>query len=179
MRLRDTGLGFGLVTIVMHWIGAVMVLGFTLASTAVRLVPADAVGQATVAALVWTGVFASAISLFRLLWRVLHYYPLPLTAKSPLVIIVQRSLAFALLLGGIVLPWLFFALMPDGQADLPRALPVNALGFLPRWGLLSLYWLGSVLILATALVHAGAAIAGAFAGRDPSLARMAGRSIAP
>ncbi len=171
MRLRDTGMGFGVITIGMHWVGAFLVIAFTLASLAALLLPSVTPGRG----MILLGVLSSAVSSFRLIWRFTHFYPLPMAPKPPVVLIAQRTMALALLLGGAVLPWLFFSLLARSTtAGLPDLFSV-----FPQWVIAALFWAGSLLVILTALVHAGAAIFGALARGDRSLERILGQKLEP
>lgn len=171
MQLRDTGMRFGAITIGMHWAGALLLVVFTLTSVIMLVLPAVTPGRGVVL----LGVLSSALSAFRLICRFAHYYPLSMAAKSPVVLIAQRAMALALLLGGVVLPWLFFSLLARNVAP---GMP-DLFAILPLWVVGSLFWVATLLVLLTALVHSGAAILGALAQGDRSLQRMLGRSLEP
>lgn len=171
MQWRDTGLGFGAITIVLHWVGATLVVAF--AAIAVAGLLADAGGGPKSLGL---GVAASAISAFRILWRALHHHPLPVAPAAPVTLLLHRAVALALLLAGAVLPWLYFALLSAGpELGLPGW--AAALGWLPVWLTRLLFWLGIVLFAGAATLHAGAAVFGALKGGDRSLARMLGAKV--
>jgi superoxide oxidase len=115
MQLRDTGLGFGIVTIVLHWIGAGVLIGFYTLDLMRVVEWLPFAGQET-----WWRWFAACTVLlfvFRLVWRYLWYLPLPLPGVAPLASLAARGVAIGLLLSGVVLPllgWVEFYWRPEG-----------------------------------------------------------------
>lgn len=99
-QIRDTGLGFGVVTLVLHWLGAVLFIGYITLD-----LPGIGWGGARMTRVhLALGLVIFVLFAFRLVWRFSHYHPLPLGAVSPIAVIAARGIALGLLLAGIVLP---------------------------------------------------------------------------
>lgn len=83
MQIRDTGLGFGIVTLSLHWLSAILLLTIVAVGlTMARMAPSpDKTALVTVHGSLGLVVFALAA--FRLFWRWRHYHPLPLGPVSP------------------------------------------------------------------------------------------------
>ena len=104
MQIRDTGLRFSPVTIILHWIAAAMVvtlLWFGL--TAGRLdVGAEKVKLIWLHSSLGVGIFV--ISVYRLVARSRFHHPLPIGAISPIEVIMSRAVAMGLIVATVVLP---------------------------------------------------------------------------
>lgn len=160
MQWRDTGLGFGMVTIILHWVGAVTVITFYVLDTARIGGWQDTTG-------LWPPVAASTAVLcaFRLFWRYLWYLPLPLPGVTPLAVMVTRAVDLALLLSGVILPllgWLEFHWDPEGMAG-------SMIRLLHRLGLLAA-------ILGLAL-HVSGGLRQQFVLRNRALSRLLGARV--
>ncbi len=178
MQIRDTGLGFGIVTIALHWAGAALILGYL-----ALYFLAAATGEAGPAAIrASLGITVLAVFAFRLFWRLRHYHPLPLGAVSPIGVMAARGLALGLLLAGVVLPpveWImiwsaggavgFFDLFSLPALVGPNAAVARVAGFLYRVGVYALS-VGIALHILAALKHQ-------FVLRDDTLKRMLGKHV--
>lgn len=180
MRIRDTGLEFGLITVINHWIGAAIMLTFlVLMTSAMRNVePGRAVDL-----LVATGAYTSVLSLFRLIWRYRHWHPMPLGGVSPVQVLAARGVAIGLLVGGIVLPilcWLslslagqqlttFFGTVPALMSPSPGTASVVA----------AITWCGIVCWSAGFLLHVYGAFQHQFVLKDGAIRRLTGQFVEP
>ncbi len=160
MQWRDTGLGFGIVTIILHWIGAGALITF-------YVLDAARLGGWTAAETCWpvVALAAAGISAFRLFWRYLWHHPLPLPGVAPLSVLLARAVAIALLLSGVILPllgWAEFYRGPEGVAG-------GTLRLLHRLGLLAA-------ILGLAL-HVAGGLRQQFMLRNRALSRLLGARV--
>ncbi len=160
MQWRDTGLGFGIVTIILHWLGAITVIAF-------YVLDAARIGGWQDIAGLWApfAVCTAVLCAFRLFWRYLWYLPLPLPGVAPLTVMVARAVAIALLLSGLILPllgWLEFHWRPEGMAG-------GMVRLLHRLGLLAA-------ILGLAL-HVAGALRQQFVLRNRALSRLLGARV--
>lgn len=180
MRIRDTGLEFGLVTIVNHWIGAGVTLSFLFLMTSVMYNPQ---GARSADLLVATGAVTSLLSLFRLIWRSRHWHPMPLGGLPPVQVLAARSVAIGLLVGGIVLPllcWLTLSLY--GHQLVTRFGAVPALAS-PSAGtalvIAVITWCGICCWSAGFLLHLYGASQHQFVLRDGAVKRLFGQFVEP
>ncbi|MBN3762156.1 cytochrome b/b6 domain-containing protein [Burkholderia sp. Ac-20365] len=97
---RDNGLGFSPVTIVLHWIVALLVLSIIGIEIA-RFAEPD-VALTRVLNLLGTILFP--VSVYRFWARVTSWHPLPVGTPNPIEVIVSRSVATALALAMVLLP---------------------------------------------------------------------------
>lgn len=162
MPVRDSGLGFGLVSLAGHWVGASLMLlfiGICLSSLALDGPAQDA----RLAAALPVGTLCLVVSGFRIFWRLKHPWPMPLTSTSPAKVLAGRGVAFGLLLAGVILPLLLWAMHAAAG----------------NWGLVlaGLFWVGIVAFVLGFLLHLYAALTHQFVQKDSSLARMLGKKI--
>ncbi len=162
MQMRDTGLGFGLVTIVSHWIGALLLPGFLIGSFAALW----SFGGG------WAARVAPLVALFfafRLWWRLVHYHPLPLGGAKPVSVLVGRGVQLGMLLAGVVLPLMFLWLKSIGAGQ----------GSLGAWGtvLWVFYHLGALAFGLGWLLHLYGAYTHHVVFKDGTLLRLWGRHV--
>jgi len=180
MQIKDTGLGFGLVTIFSHWTGAVLMLGFV----AVIFSTLGLEGEQLLARYQMTasvGFLCFCLFSFRLYWRLKNYHPLPLGAATPIEILAGRGIAFGLLLAGIVLPVIFWAYLSARGIDLR----VFSISFPVIWQpgptaaftFSVLLWLGISAFTLGFLLHLFAAIKHQFITKDDAILRLMGKKI--
>lgn len=182
MKLHDNGLGFSPITLVLHWIIAIAVLVMiSIGLVAARL--NDSPDKQTILQLYsGIGMCVFVISVYRLWARLSFYHPLPIGIINPIVLIVSRSVAIALVLGTVILPllgWLSVAatgttLKPFGLLALPvMKEPSPALAaaahFLHRVGAYA-FGLGLALHIFGAVRHH-------FVDKDDTVRRMFGKSV--
>lgn len=180
MRLKDTGLGFGIVTIACHWTGAFLLPGFLLIAlnTLTGSVPPDPARLETVTTL----AFACAILFsFRIYWRLKHFHPMPLGGAKPVEVIVARCVAFGLLLAGVVLPLILWAALSAGGYDFrvfdltfPR---IWSEGASAAFYLMGLFWLGVVAFTLGFLLHLFGAFKHQFVLKDDAVLRLMGKEV--
>ena len=180
MKLRDTGLGFGLVTISCHWTGAFMLPGFlifalgTLAGSA----PPNPERLDAVSSL---GFLCAVLFSFRIYWRLKHHHPMPLGGAKPVEVIVARCVAFGLLVAGVVLPLILWAALSAGGHEfrvfglaLPR---IWSEGAASAFYLMGLFWLGVVAFSLGFLLHLFGAFKHQVILKDDAVLRLMGKEI--
>jgi cytochrome b561 len=99
-QMRDNGLGFSPITIVLHWVVAVLVLSII----ALEAVLAVSHNVELVRVLNLLGAVLFPVSLYRFWARITSWHPLPLGTPNPVEVIVSRSVATALALAMVLLP---------------------------------------------------------------------------
>lgn len=158
MRIRDTGLDYGIVTMLCHWLGALALPAFLALSLAALWGGSEKLATALAApGLIVMGLFA-----FRLYWRLSSYQPLPLGDARPVAVLVGRGVALGMLLAGVVLPGMHIWL---------------ATAEAPALAVLILYHLGIAAFLGGFALHLYGAYRHQFISRDASLARLFGRKV--
>ena len=180
MRIKDSGLGFGLVTILNHWIGAIIILGFF----ACNLSALALEGEEQTARLAFTanlGFLWFCHSCFRIFWRLKSYYPMPLGPTSPAQVLISRSVAFAMLLAGVFLPLVFLAqLSAQNIVVQVGGLPFHLILPIPEAAtfiLALLFWLGMAALGAGFLLHLYGAFSHHFLQKDDTLPRLLGKHV--
>ncbi len=104
MQLRDNGLKFSPITIVMHWTVVILLLSIIGLSVALSQSGDDAQKQAYLHLQNLLGAMLFLISVYRFWARVTSYHPLPLGTPNPVEVIASRSVAAALALAMVLLP---------------------------------------------------------------------------
>jgi len=178
-QIRDTGLGFGVVTILLHWLGAALFIAY---------IALDLLGVGRGEARVMRVHLALGLAIFilfafRLFWRLGHYHPLPLGAVSPIAVIAARGVALGLLLAGIVLPLLeWVGIWSSGGAVAFFEVFVLPAPFAPDATVarvaVVLRWLGIGAATLGFLFHAFGAFKHHFILKDDTLRRMLGKHVA-
>ena len=162
MQFKDTGLGFGLVTLVAHWVGAALMIGFVVTSiSAALLAPAEQ--SARFALAMSFGYICIPLYLFRMFWRFKHPYPMPLGAASPAQVLIGRGVAFGMLLAGVTLPVLLWAML-------------TTTGFVATV-FFALFWLGLVAFSLGLLLHLFGAFSHHVLQKDETLLRLLGKNV--
>lgn len=110
MQLRDNGLGFSPITLVMHWFVAALLFAIVGLGIAIPQIGDEArrVDLGQVQNLLGTVLFV--VSIYRFWARVTSYHPLPVGTPNPMEVIISRSVAVALALAMVLLPiavWLY------------------------------------------------------------------------
>ncbi|SIT37317.1 Cytochrome B561 [Paraburkholderia piptadeniae] len=116
-QVRDNGLGFSPITIVLHWVVAALVLSIIAIQIALSVSPDS--GLTKVLNLLGTILFP--VSAYRFWARITSYHPLPVGTPNPVEVIVSRSVATALALAMVLLP--IAAWLSKSAAGLPIELP--------------------------------------------------------
>jgi len=163
MRLRDTGLHFGLVTVIMHWLGAACILSFATGVLLEAITGSIAIRNAALS----IGAFTACLHLFRFLWRLRNYHPAPLGGANPAQVLVGRGVALGMLLAGVVLPVMFW--FKEGEAT------VSPIG--QTWWFAPLFWLGFTCFLLGLLLHLFGVYTHVCKLKDNSLKRIMGTAI--
>jgi cytochrome b561 len=101
MQLRDNGLRFSPITIVLHWLVAALLFSILGLGVAIAQSP----GEAWLVQLQnLLGTLLFLISIYRFWARVTSFHPLPVGSPNPVEVIVARSVATALALAMVLLP---------------------------------------------------------------------------
>jgi len=182
MQLRDTGLAFSPVTIVLHWLAAALVF----ALLALALVQACSDNptwvQRAMSLQALLALVLFPLSAYRLWARLRSHHPLPIGTPDPVQVIVARSVALAMLLATVLLPvaaWLALsaadrAIVLPGGYRLPQPIA-------PDEGLARvftrLFQAGTVAFLAGLALHIVGAARNHFVLRNQTLHRMLGRRV--
>lgn len=160
MQLRDTGLHFGLVTVIAHWLGAALVLSFAAGVLWEAIAGATAIRNVTF----FIGGLTACLHFFRLVWRLRSYHPAPLGGANPAQVLVGRGVALGMLLAGIVLPVMFWLKESDTSAS----------RIAEAWWIAPLFWLGFSCFLLGLLLHLLGVYTHVFKHKDDTLKRMVG-----
>jgi cytochrome b561 len=183
MQWRDNGMGFAPLTLVLHWLQALVVAALLLMWLALAL-GAVPPGQApdVLAARNLLGVLVFVLSAWRLWARLSSVHPLPVGTPNPIEIIVGRTNAAALLLAGVLLPvaaWLsqaaagiavplpwglYLAALPGPSPALHRVVDV-------------LFAVGASAAAAGLALHLFGALKNHYVLRNDALWRMLGRKV--
>ncbi|MGW7772007.1 cytochrome b [Pseudomonas machongensis] len=182
MQLRDTGLRYSAVTIVLHWLGtlglvALLVLQLTIGSHDGDPLQADLLKwQNLVGLIVWV------VSIYRLWARWTSFHPLPVGTPNPIEVIISRSVAFALVLAMVLLPIAIWASRATAgvAVELPGGLSLP-LVFSPNPGLKRFvdvaFNIGASAFLAGLALHLFGAMKNHFVLKNDTLKRMLGKHV--
>jgi cytochrome b561 len=161
MRFRDSGLHFGLVSVVGHWAGVAILLAFLISALVSDLTGSDfdSTRDVTLRVALLTAPFFA----FRLYWRVSNFHPAPLGGANPAQVLAGRGVAMGMLLAGVVLPimyWVKEVLAPASS-----------------WWLTPLFWLGVACFFGGLALHLYGAFIHVFILKDDSLKRLMGNQV--
>jgi superoxide oxidase len=178
LRLRDTGLGFSPITIVVHWIVAALVLSIIGIEISLSL----SYSAERMSVLNLLGAVLFPISVYRFWARVTSFHPLPLGTPNPVEVIVSRSVAVALALAMVLLPiaaWLFRSAAGEIIA-LPGGWIMPAL-MQPNAQVASivnvLFRIGATAFVCGLALHIFGACKNHFALKNDALKRMLGKHV--
>jgi cytochrome b561 len=104
MQLRDNGLRFSPVTIVLHWVVAILLFSIIGLGIAIAQAGDDARKLEWMHVQNLLGLIVFVVSTYRFWARVTSYHPLPLGTPNPVEVIASRSVAAALALAMVLLP---------------------------------------------------------------------------
>ncbi|WP_423907539.1 cytochrome b [Caballeronia sp.] len=177
-QLRDNGLGFSLITIIVHWIVAAVLLSII----AIEVVRFFSPGVEMTRVLNVLGAVLFPISIYRFWARVTSYHPLPLGTPNPVELIVSRSVALGLALGLALLP--LAAWLAKSAAREPIELPGGL--FIPSliaqnheaaqiFGIL--FKIGATAFLLGLALHIFGACKNHFMLKNDTLKRMLGKHV--
>ncbi|MFJ2426722.1 cytochrome b [Pseudomonas sp. NPDC087804] len=102
MQIRDTGLGFSPITIILHWLTLIGLVALLVMEVEINDVRAPSMRFVELQNLIGLLIFLMAI--YRLRARMQSYHPLPVGTPNPIEVIISRSVAFALVLATVLLP---------------------------------------------------------------------------
>lgn len=176
--LRDTRAGYGLLTILLHWISALLIIFlFGLGVYMVDLGYYDPWYHRAPALHISIGLVLLILMLARVLWRLFSAQPAPLPSHSPLTRMLARGMKYLLYLCvAVMIVTGYLVTTADGKPaslfgwlDFPATVRLGPTG-VDRAGLIHeiVAW---ILILSAAL-HALAALIHHFKIRDRTLIRM-------
>lgn len=182
MQLRDNGLGFSPITIVMHWLVAVLLFSIIGLDIVISQIEKEAqkVEYSHLQNLLIVGLFL--VSSYRFWARVTSYHPLPVGTPNPIEVIVSRSVAVALALAMVLLPL---------AAWLSKSLGGEAIGLPGGFWIPSvtgshehlknivdaLFYIGTTAFLAGLALHIFGAVKNHFLLKNDALKRMLGKYV--
>ncbi|MDR3398850.1 MAG: cytochrome b/b6 domain-containing protein [Pandoraea sp.] len=182
MQLQDTGLRFSRVTVVLHWLVAVLL--FAIIALEFAIVPGShASGSAALSETQnLLGLILCLVSIYRFWARVSSYHPLPVGTPNPVEIIISRSVAVALALAMVLLPvaaWLYKASAGEvmglpGGFHIPAVIAPN-LAVQQVVGVL--FKIGGIAFLAGLVLHIFGAMKNHFVLKNDTLKRMLGKHV--
>lgn len=161
MRYKDSGLHFGIVSVLGHWVGGAAFLAFLISACVADIFAPKFMPAHTLA--LWTSVLVLPASAFRLYWRIANYHPAPLGGANPAQVLVGRGIALGMLLAGVVLPAMYW---------IKEVLAVTV-----SWWLTPLFWVGAACFCCGLALHLYGAFTHVFVLKDASLKRMLGYQI--
>ncbi|MDY7511227.1 cytochrome b [Ralstonia wenshanensis] len=182
MQMRDTGLRFSPITIVLHWLIAVAVLVMVWLGLSAAQLEAGASKVELVRMHSTLGTALFVIATYRFWARVTSYHPLPVGTPNPIEVMVSRSVAVGLALAPVLLPidgWLLMSAngalvqLPGGFA-LPAIVGPNA--EVAHVALL-LHKIGVYAFLAGLALHIFGAMKSHFVLKNDTLKRMLGKQV--
>ncbi|SDC69548.1 cytochrome b561 [Cupriavidus sp. YR651] len=181
MKLRDTGLGFSPITILIHWI--VAGLAAWMIWSGLSATYGDAGGKAGMVYLhSIAGVVIFIISTYRLWARLSSYHPLPIGSPNPIEVMVSRSVAVGLALAPVLLPldgWLMMsaagkAITLPGGIVLPALIRPNVeVEQVARL----LHKIGAYAFMAGLALHIFGAVKHHFVLKNDTVRRMLGKRV--
>ncbi len=160
MNVKDTGLHFGLVSVISHWLGAACLTAFS-AGVLWEVASGDPMVRNATLAL---GGLTACLHTFRLIWRLKSYHPTPLGGANPAQVLVGRGVALGMLLAGVVLPTMYWVLRGSTSFSVP-------------WWVTPLFWLGFTCFFLGLALHLFGAYTHVFKLKDDSLKRMFGFTV--
>lgn len=182
MKLRDNGLGFSPITIMLHWLVAVLLFSI-IAFGVVISQTVDGTQKAELAHIQnLLGTVLFLISIYRFWARISSYHPLPVGTPNPVEVIVSRSVAVALALAMVLLPiaaWLYKSAagieigLPGGFA-IPVLIEPNEQ---VRRVVEVLFNIGATAFLAGLALHIFGAIKNHFILKNDAVKRMLGKHV--
>ncbi|WP_186047349.1 cytochrome b/b6 domain-containing protein [Burkholderia gladioli] len=178
MQIRDNGLAFSPITLVLHWLVAALLLAIVLLGL-VRWQAIDASLQGELAR--WQnllGLLLFLVSIYRLRQRLGAWHPLPVSTPNPVELIASRgvAVALALALAMVLLPlalWLTRAAAGEASVlPLPFAASAGVHAVLD-W----LLRIGVTAFFAGLALHVFGALKNHFVLRNDALRRMLGKHV--
>ncbi|QEY63017.1 cytochrome B [Metapseudomonas lalkuanensis] len=182
MQLRDNGLRFSPITVMLHWIVAALLFSIIGLAIAISQAADESRQMELTQMQNLLGIFLFLVSIYRFWARVTSYHPLPVGTPNPIEVIISRSVAVALALAMVLLPiaaWL--AKSAAGEAiALPGGLALPAL-VEPNAQLQRvieiLFNVGATAFLAGLALHIFGALKNHLVLKNDSLKRMLGKQV--
>jgi cytochrome b561 len=182
MQLRDNGLRFSPITIILHWVVAALLFLIIGLSIAKVQTSESAVRMEIARIQNLLGLLLFLLSTYRFWARVSSYHPLPLGTPNPVEVIISRSVAAAMALAMVLLPiaaWQSMALAGEIVA-LPGGFAIPAL-IAPNPQLKQLvdvlFNIGAAAFLAGLALHMFGAVKNHFVLKNDVLRRMLGKHV--
>jgi cytochrome b561 len=182
MQLRDTGLRFGILTLVFHWISALLIAWVVYVGliTARMSDGADRLQQLGFHSS-W-GAVIFILACYRLHARLGTYHPLPLGTQSPIEVIIGRCVAVGLLVATCLLPVVGWIAMSASGNQVTffgwMALPAPFARNPDLAGIAKvLHWVGAYAFMVGVLLHVFGAFKHHFVLKDDTLRRMLGKHV--
>jgi superoxide oxidase len=181
MQLRDNGLRFSRVTLTLHWIGALLVLGVVLIELVLVFVPATGITELIQLENLF-GLTLCIVSGYRLWARLTTFHPLPCGTPNPVEVIVSRSVAVALTLAGVLLPIAAWISKSAGGEliDLPGGLalpPIASTDYAMKGVIDVIFTIGASAFMAGLTLHIFGALKNHFILKNDTLRRMCGKKV--
>jgi cytochrome b561 len=182
MQLRDNGLRFSPITVVLHWVVALSLLTILCLQVSIANATGEAARMEFARVQNLIGLVLFLVSIYRFWARITAYHPLPVGTPNPIEVIISRSVAVALALAMVLLPIAVWASRSAaGEAtDLPWDFSIPAL--LPANEALKhvvdvLFDIGASLFLAGLALHLFGAVKNHFLLKNNTLKRMLGKHV--
>jgi len=180
MSIKDRGNRYGGLSIVTHWLIAILVMGMLAFGLTIEDLPKSDTADDLIAIHKSIGILVLLLAVWRILWRVFNGFPEEIAAMRPWQQVAARAMHYALILGVLAMP------LSGYVGSAAAGYPVDFFGMfslptLPKSKLLASIAgetheiLGMLLIVLIAL-HALAALKHHFIDRDGTLKRMLGRT---
>jgi superoxide oxidase len=182
MQLHDTGLRFGIITLVLHWVSATLIGGILyFGLTAARM--AD--GPERLQQLRLHSAFGALIfvlACYRLHARMHTYHPLPLGTQSPIEVIIGRLVAVGLLVAACIIPVVgWIAMTTSGITVMLFELMQLPAPFGRNPAIaettIVLHWVGAYAFMAGLLLHVFGAFKHHFILKNDTLKRILGKHV--
>ncbi|MDR9749948.1 cytochrome b/b6 domain-containing protein [Pseudomonas sp. SZMC_28357] len=182
MQLRDNGLRFSPITVVLHWLVALSLLAIFILQLALAQISNEVTRVHLTELQNLLGLILFLVSGYRFWARVTSYHPLPVGTPNPIEVIISRSVAVSLALALVLLPiavWASHAAagqalpLPGGLA-IPAWLPVNST---LKQVVDVLFDIGASAFLAGLALHAFGALKNHFLLKNNTLKRMLGKPV--
>lgn len=182
MQLRDNGLRFSPITIVMHWVVAALLFSILGLGLAIALVSDDTTRSSLAAVQNLLGLLLFLVSIYRFWARVTSFHPLPVGTPNPVEVIASRSVATALALAMVLLPiaiWMSRAAVGEA-VHLPGGFALPTL-VAPNETLHAvvgvLFNIGATAFTLGLALHLFGAFKNHFVLKNPALKRMLGEHV--
>jgi len=184
MQIRDTGMGYGVITLVIHWVAAAAIFGVIIFGLVMGRQETEVEKSQLIIFHASAGVIVFCLCLFRMYWRWRYFQPLPLGPASPIEVMVARVMALVLLFAGVAMPLIgWVAVSASGTSielfgtyQLPAIVdPGERLAAVTSF----LHRLGAYAFIAGLLLHMFGGFKHHFILKDKTLVRMFGVKVEP